>query len=441
MNNRVLATGLLVLSSGFSWQPYSAIDSTEAVLSFSHEVEFTSRTEPDEEFAREKIEAQVNHLFGPMAEAPVKAVPQGNHRITEISLRRKEGTTTSYVASYSYRGTIVLQGLSGSSYDVVLPVNPDRIYRAALRTRSNGREFNPCTDPHYQSEGDFWYFWNPYKPGCELREGIDYRRFSAKVRREANTLQTYPEYHRLADSSGVIRISILMGMDDPTKAKDPNRSADINASNFVGIRRSLESMGFQRRILGEAEIAEIAAVDDPVAYVEEFTKDSGRARIVVQVFFGPSGISEDSGAFHHFLRDALENSSLMIYDGHSGLGGHLDLAAIEETHGFKIRLPRDRYQIYFFNSCSSYTYYNTMYFRRKAGGSDRRGSKNLDIMTNGLATYFSVLGESDMKLIQAIDSWAAGGPAKSYQDLARSIDSDNLFGVNGDEDNPTTAPL
>ncbi len=441
MNHRVLATGLLVLSSGFSWQPYSAVDSTEAVLSFSHEVEFTSRTEPDEDFAREKIDAQVNHLFGPMGEAPVKAVPQGNHRITEISLRKKEGTKSSYVASYSYRGTIVLQGLSGSSYDLVLPVNPDRIYRTAVRTRSNGQEFNPCTDPHYQAEDDFWYFWNPYKPGCELREGVDYRRFSAKVRRQPNTLQTYPEYDRLVNSSGVIRISILIGMDDPTKAKNPDRSADINAPNFVGIRRRLESMGFVHRVLSQAEIAEIAQVDDPVAYVEEFAKESRRAKLVVQVFFGPSGISEDSGAFHHFLRDSLENSSLMIYDGHSGLGGHLDLSSIEETHGFQIRVPKDRYQIYFFNSCSSYTYYNTMYFRRKSTAANRRGSKNLDIMTNGLATYFSVLGESDMELIQAIDAWAAGGAAKSYQDLARAIDSDNLFGVNGDEDNPTTPAL
>jgi hypothetical protein len=438
MKNRVLGLGLLLFASGFDWQPYAAVDSTEAVLTFSHEVEFMSRTEPDEDLAREKIEAQVNHLFGPMSEAPVKAVPRGNHKITSIAIRKKEGTKTTFVASYSYRGTIVLQGLSGSSYQIVLPVNPARIYRAGVQTRSNGEEYNSCTDPHYQSEGDFWYFWNPDKYGCGLKEGVDFIRISAKVRREANTERTYPEYDRLVDANGVIRISVLMGMDDPSKGKDPNRSADINAPNFLGIARTLKSLGFDRRVLSDSEIGQIAQVDDPVAYVEEFTKQSPRAKLVVQVFFGPSGIDEDSGAFHHFFRDALENSSLMVYDGHSGLGGHLDLATIEDTHGFRIQPPKHRYQIYFFNSCSSYTYYNTMYFGRKATSTDRRGTKNLDILTNGLATYFSVIGESDMVLIKAIDQWAAGKPGQSYQELAAAIDSHNLFGVNGDEDNPTT---
>jgi hypothetical protein len=440
MKNRVLGLSLLLLASGFDWQPYAAVDSTEAVLTFSQEVEFMSRTEPDEELAREKIEAQVMHLFGPMSEAPVKAVPRGNHKITGVAIRKKEGTKTTYLASYSYLGTIVVQGLSGSSYQIVLPVNPDRIYRAGVRTRANGEEYNPCTDPHYQSEGDFWYFWNPDKHGCGLKEGVDFLRVSAKVRREANTERTYPEYERLADANGVIRLSILMGMDDPSKGKDPNRSADINAKNFVGIARTLKSLGFERRVLSESEISEIAQVEDPVAYVEEFTKQSLRAKLVVQVFFGPSGIDEESGAFHYYVRDAMQNSALLIYDGHSGLGSNLDLPVIEETHGFRIRPPKDRYQIYFFNSCSSYPYYNTMYFRRKATAEDRRGTKNLDILTNGLATLFDVIGESDMILVKAIDQWAAGNPGKSYQELAAAIDSSNLFGVNGDEDNPKTQP-
>jgi hypothetical protein len=158
--------------------------------------------------------------------------------------------------------------------------------------------------------------------------------------------------------------------------------------------------------------------------------------IEILVFFGPTGIDEESAAFHYYFKDALENSAVMMYDGHSGLGGHLDLAGIESMRGFRFAPAKNRYQVYFFNSCSSYTYYNDMYFSRKRTQKDEDGTKNLDIMTNGLATYFSTIQDANGALIKAIDTWASSGKWTSYQELAKQIDSDNLFGVNGDEDNP-----
>ncbi len=420
---------------------YSASRSSEAVITFDHQVEFSARVKPDLELAREKIHQQVLHLFGSMAEATTKAVPKGNERITRVSVLQKPGTRTHWIARYSYEGTIVLENDRSSIYEVVLPRNPDRIYRSGLELDRRGNPVNRCTDEHYQSEGDFWYFWSPDKPGCPLIEGVHYDRVASSVRRLENSVRTYPEYDRLADPSGRIRISILMGMDDPRFSKNPQVSADLNAENYRAIRRSLiEEQRYSVRRLSPGEVRTTTGLDQPVAYVERFSRQAKRARIEVTLFFGPSGIDEDSAAFHHFYRDAIENASVLIYDGHSGLGGHLDLESIEELQGFGIRPNRERYQIYYFNSCSSYTYYNSMYFGRKRSAEDPKGTRNLDILTNGLATYFSVLGESDLVLVKAIDRWADGGLARSYQALAGEIDSDNLFGVNGDEDNPAVAP-
>ena len=36
----------------------------------------------------------------------------------------------------------------------------------------------------------------------------------------------------------------------------------------------------------------------------------------------------------------------------------------------------------------------------------------------------------------AVEKYLGDGTRVSYQALAREIDSDNLFGINGDEDNP-----
>lgn len=224
--------------------------------------------------------------------------------------------------------------------------------------------------------------------------------------------------------------------------RNPLTSNDINAVTYRGIRDDLANMGFQRRQWSPEEIREIIQRTEQahdLPFVEEFVKQHKKAKIIVRMFFGPSGITERSRSFHYFLKDAIANGSIMVYSGHSGLGGHLDIESIEATEGFSISFPR-RYQIYYFNSCSSYPYYNTMYFARKATAGNPRGSRNLDIMTNGLATYFSTLTFTDLSIVKAIDAWAGGVATLSYQKLAPEMDSGNLFGVNGDEDNPTEPP-
>ena len=114
------------------------------------------------------------------------------------------------------------------------------------------------------------------------------------------------------------------------------------------------------------------------------------------------------------------------------------LIASARGGGFKFRFDPNRYQIFFFNSCSSYTYYNTLYFNRKRDGRrglDAKGTLNLDILANGSSTEFGV--ETDLDLVKAVILWARIGQWTSYQTLARRLDVGNLFAVNGDEDNPT----
>jgi hypothetical protein len=317
-----------------------------------------------------------------------------------------------------------------------LPFNPDTIYAAGKQG-----DHNPCTDHHYQDEGDFWYFWNPSNSGCKLKKDVDYAVVETAIKRLPNTKLSYPEYNRLVDKDGVIRISVLLGMDDPDKnGRDPRTSGDVNARSYRGIRSGLEKLGYKANLLTAAEIKKIspqAGSSGKLPYVEELTKQSAKATVVIRMFFGASGIDESSSDFHYFLRDALENQAMMVYDGHSGLGGHLDLDSIESTRRFKIKIDPSRYQLYYFNSCSSYPYYNTQYFARKKSSTDKRGSKNLEILTNGLATLFSVMHDTNLAILKAVTNYADGKGWASYQALANEIDSDNLFGVNGDEDNPS----
>ncbi len=409
---------------------YVGKDSTEAIMTFDHEVEIESSLPPTEEEARRQIDRQVLHLFGSMGAARYKAVPRGNHKITNIQISYFERQI--YIISYHYKGTIVLQNGPTDTYGITLPVNPETIYTTGLVGSKN-----PCTDPHYDIEKYFWYFWNPKNYGCTLKEGWDYKKVTASIQRLSNTKDTYPEYERLADDSGTILISLLMGMDNPYLDRNPLRSTDINASNYRDIRNSLMDLGFKPLGAWTKEQIFAIATSRPsvVPYVEELEKQDSKAKIVVRMFFGASEMDELSHAFHFFLKDALENSSVMLYDGHSGLGEYLDLEKMEREENFAMQPNQSRYQIYYFNSCSSYPYYNTMFFNRKITDADTKGTKNLDIFTNGLSTFFYVLHDTNLAFIQAIDAWANSKARISYQKMAQDIDSGNLFGVNGDEDN------
>lgn len=410
---------------------YVGSNSTEAVIEFKGTVEYVSSkgTAPAASTMKKYVLEQIDYIIGPMSLAEYTAVPKGDHVISNIKVESSKGKT--FTLSYDYKGTAVVQNGPKTVYEVILPINHKTIYE-----KSFVGDFSPCTDEHYQAEGDFWYFWSPEKPGCKLKKGVDYNVVKAKLTRIANSKISYPEYHNLPNKDGKITIHVLFGLDDPEKGRNPLKSGDINADNYRIFRNYLIKKGYTAKAWTESQINAVAkSLDGANPFVETISKGA----IEYRFFFGATGIDEDSLGFHWFYKDALENASIMLYGGHSGLGGHLDLDSIEYNLGEKIKLDPNKYQIYFFDSCTSYKYYNTMYFERKATTKDPKGTKKLDVFTNGLATYFHTMPDSNAALAtaveKAVEMASTGKGFVSYQTLAAQIDSDNLFGVNGDEDN------
>lgn len=410
---------------------YVGTNSTEAIIEFRGTVEYVSSkgTAPALSTMKKYVLEQVDYIIGPMSLADYTAVPKGDHVVSNIKIESTVGKV--FTISYNYKGTAVVENGPKTTYDIVLPVNHKTIYE-----KSFVGDVSPCTDEHYQSEGDFWYFWSPFNFGCKLKKDLDYKIVKAKLTRIKNSKISYPEYHNLPNKDGKITIHVLFGLDDPEKGRNPLKSGDTNADNYRIFRTYLLKKGYLAKTWTESQVKSIAKkTDGSMPYVETISKGA----IEYRFFFGSTGIDEDSLAFHWFYKDALENASIMLYGGHSGLGGHLDLESIEYNLGEKIKFDANKYQIYFFDSCTSYKYYNTLYFERKSNSKDPNGTKNLDIFTNGLATYFHTMPDSNAALASAVEKAvemaSTGKGFVSYQTLAAQIDSDNLFGVNGDEDN------
>lgn len=139
------------------------------------------------------------------------------------------------------------------------------------------------------------------------------------------------------------------------------------------------------------------------------------------------GVEEDQAPHKRALRGA----DVVVYNGHSYIGyGPLD------PGNFTRESFPSTYQLFFFDSCVSYNYYEKDFFALKTGG-----SKNLDLMTNGLEAPEYLSGEAEGKLIAKLLS----GDMPSYQTLlALAKDTDSLRVVDGEIDNayrPTRVPI
>ncbi|HEY8077552.1 MAG TPA: hypothetical protein VIF62_25675, partial [Labilithrix sp.] len=121
-------------------------------------------------------------------------------------------------------------------------------------------------------------------------------------------------------------------------------------------------------------------------------------------------------------RDAIRNSDVVVYNGHSYIGyGPLD------PSNFRPETFSPGYQILFFDSCVSYNYYEQDFFKLKPGG-----SKNLDMITNGIEAPEYLSGAMDGKFIAKL----LDGSMASYQDLlAAAKRTDSLRVVDGEIDN------
>ena len=111
----------------------------------------------------------------------------------------------------------------------------------------------------------------------------------------------------------------------------------------------------------------------------------------------------------------------------------LDLEYMGDQIGSPIKVDRGQYQIYGFFGCSSYSYYNLTYFAAKASNADPDGTKNADIITNGVTGSFYAMSDFTIKTVAPILNWSARGSRMTWQQIMGSYSKKYLTGVNGDE--------
>lgn len=137
--------------------------------------------------------------------------------------------------------------------------------------------------------------------------------------------------------------------------------------------------------------------------------------IEVRSYYGQEDGSPDARQHAQWrYLEAFWYGDVFVYNGHS----HFGHGPLEPTN-FGPQNWNDRYQIMAVNSCVSYNYYHQDFLQMKPGG-----SKNLDMVVNGLPSWVLGGGEAMARLVTGL----IDGSQKSYVDLLQSMRLDMPWG-------------
>jgi hypothetical protein len=386
-----------------------------------------------------------------------------------------------------------------------LPKDPRTIYDAGIPDPARDC-LNRCTDLHYNSEGDQFYFWNPmqneaisadehpdcqpyikgkkvpcaYQPDRSRESRALYDKVvvevTANLKKIPSTTKTYPEYDDLY-KEGEMNITYVVGVDENFSVCDLGLRTYKEALLYLTAREDqvgqtlrierdeatadkCEEAGLARDIEIKAFIG-FTIVDNgkhDKRLTKTFTDKKTGKRVKVNIHMvlrNPNSKKFVDDAVFSMSGDAKFNADdIFIYDGHSGLGGYLSVERFTDNVGRKKRtfnLPKSQYQVFYFNGCSTYSYYNADYVQEKGGkfidtsnidDLKKDNSRYLDIITTGIGAEFGIGSGNDATLIYHLTS----GERPSWQQIIDGIyessaggDASALTHINGDWDNPYTS--
>lgn len=329
---------------------------------------------------------------------------------------------------YHYKGVWIVSTLVSAQGQLQLPVPFNRKVVYSPKWKS-------CTDqaPEHQTTSFYWYFWDPRRWGCDQTLGVQYQMITAKVGAQTpNQPRSYPEYDRML-ADGVMSLTLGFGYVNDPDVFSPDTDSDVGArayQTFVRQFRANWGAALTEEPITQGEYKSAQGSDLLIGH--RFSGSMNGAKVTVNIVMA-AGIDQMEIFAKSFAHD---HDDVFGWFGHSRVGSGFD------AERFGQMVARDPayysistdYQIIYWAGCNSYSYYTLPFFQFKGG------TKNLDIIANGLPSFFSLNAPNAMLTAQTFLNWQA---RTSYQELVDAIEkraaaagTTVLVSVLGDEDNP-----
>ena len=353
----------------------AAVLSPEGVeVKFSFQAQFQTSEDGG---AVELADAHAQHLFGYFQSPSVVSMFKLNSDTLGVaapklplfySILSDKKTGSVRTISYKTSGTLLMNKktakklLAQENWTISLPYDLDNYYD------------ENCTDEHYNTFGDFWYFYDPFRKGCEyLAKAPMGAAVTLKIKEIAQPNDISAGFKAMRADNGngdLFEIATINGFSESSTDKE-----DDGRVNFEALNEWLVKQGFTMKVLAKFETRPVLEFTKLVKTDEGKTINFRIVRLLAE-----TGVGTKNVTFAKFFKNAMERSDVVVYNGHSGLGGNLDIPSIEEKSG-EIQFNPKKRQLFFFDSCSSYSYYLYPFEQKKSKG-------KIDIITQGLQSYF-----------------------------------------------------
>lgn len=376
----------------------------------------------------------IKYMFGPLTNRSLGGEQKGS--VVIIHWDKATLVNGTVLLSYDYQGQWLINKRVNPSTGLKLPLPYS--YKQ-LRTN----KWRSCTDesPEHQDFASFWYYWDPERNGCDHELNVQYQEIYPKL--SSLTQQTsvsYPEYQNMIVDNK-IKMTFAFGYVEDPANPNPYTDSDYGMGQF----RSF--IDLVKRDLRGSKFAEEAILEN-----QYLGAVNSNRRIGTKINFVRRGLeyeikivaAADIDQMELFAQSfSADHDSFFGWFGHSRVGNGFDASKFNSmlASNKKYYSLTPNYQIIYWAGCNSYSYYTKPFFDFKANliDQDPIGSKSLDIISNGLPSYFSLNAVNAEVLFQSL---LFVEKQYSYQDIVSQLERQSnaagitvLVNVLGDEDN------
>lgn len=344
-------------------------------VEFEYEAEFKSDALG---LARDQASLQAMHLFGYMQNPEIVRAWSLDRRLFGIGAPAweplievrsiQEGTDGARLIRYHARGRMIMakpvaDGLAAVGlWRITLPFDLDNFYDPK------------CSQQTPPGPGSFWYFYNPFAKGCDyLREAPLARDVIVKISAVAapEDLPANLDQFRESPDDDVFLIVGINGYDEGPKTKD-----DVGREGFEAMNEWFRDQGFSETVISRFR-------DRPVHQFDKVLRKNDGSFVKVRLLrlLAVTELAGDHVTFAKFLKKNIRAADVVIFGGHSGSGAEMQLSEIEARAGGRFDLDPDKKQLFFFDACSSYSYFRELF-------ADRKNPGTMSVLSNGIESLF-----------------------------------------------------
>lgn len=280
-----------------------------------------------------------------------------------------------------------------------------------------------CVDfgAHDVTSGNMWYYYRPSRSGCTIAAGDVVRTTATVSVSDVNTTGKYPEYDKVWEDD-VLQVVAVFGKyeDGATTSSD----AGISAYNKFNRAIKAELASFSP-VSVPASVPTSPGVAMPDVTWSATLADGRRVQVTSLLV---DNVRDGGPAFDARYGELSSAADFIVYNGHAGLGANIRALA------GKGEWVEGQYTIVFMNGCDTYAYVDSALFDAHAAinADDPNGTKYVDIMTNGMPSFFAEMSNATMAIFRGLLRY---DDPQTYEQIMANIDSDEVVLVSGEQDN------